>query len=53
MRKNLLIAFLGIWIAVIPFLPIQQGSTQTLALTLAGLAVAILALSSLRESARE
>jgi len=50
MRINLLIAFLGFWVALIPFLPIQRGSTQTLLLSMAGLAIAVLALWSLRES---
>ena len=50
MRTYLLLAFLGIWIAVVPFLPIRCGSTQRLVLLAAGLIVAVIALWSLRET---
>lgn len=45
-----MLAFLGLWIAIVPFLPISCGSTQRLVLLVAGLMVAILALLSLRQT---
>ncbi len=50
MRKYLVLVFLGIWIAVVPFLPINCGSTQRIVLLTAGLLVAVLALWSLRQT---
>jgi len=51
MRKYLLIAFLGIWTAIFPFLPIQCGSTHTAVLVGTGVIITALAFWSLRESA--
>lgn len=48
MRKHLIIAFLGLWIALVPFLPIQCGSTQTSILLVSGLLVALLAFHTFR-----
>lgn len=49
MRRYLLLAFLGIWTALVPFV-LYAGSTQTLVLVVTGLLVAALALWSLRDS---
>ena len=43
MRKDLFIAFLGVWIVVVPFLPISPGSTQTAIFVGSGVLVAVLA----------
>ena len=50
MRKDLFLAFLGFWVVIVPFLPINRGSTQTAMLVLTGLAIMAIALISLRQS---
>ncbi|MEK7576848.1 MAG: hypothetical protein AAB482_04115 [Patescibacteria group bacterium] len=50
MRKYLFIAFLGFWVALVPFLPISCGSTQTAILFVSGLVIMIISVWSLRES---
>lgn len=50
MRKDLFIAFLGFWVAIVPWLPISAGSTQKFTLMLSGLVIAILALWSFNSS---
>jgi hypothetical protein len=50
MRKCLFVAFLGIWVAIVPFLPIQNGSTQTAVLFLSGIIIAAISIWMLRES---
>lgn len=49
MRIYLLIAFLGLWIAVVPFI-FNYGSTQTAVLVVSGLLIALLSIWSLRET---
>ncbi len=53
MRKDLFLAFLGFWVAIVPFLPIHRGSTQTALLVFLGLGIAVLALVSVRRSSDE
>lgn len=50
MRKYLFVAFLGFWVALVPFLPISCGSTQKAVLSLSGLVIAAISVWSLRES---
>lgn len=50
MRKDLFIAFLGVWIAIVPFLPISPGSTQTAIFVGSGALVAALAFWSFAKS---
>ena len=53
MRKYLLIAFLGLWVALFPFLPIQSGSTQKAAMLVVGLVISAIAIWSLRDSTKK
>jgi hypothetical protein len=53
MRKYLVIAFLGAWVALVPFLPIRPGSTQKLLLGTLGGLIVVLALWSLRETTEQ
>lgn len=50
MRKYLFLLFLGVWTAIVPFLPIHRGSTQTAILIGTGILVAVIALLSLRQT---
>lgn len=50
MRKDLFITFLGLWIVVVPLLPISPGSTQTAIVMGSGLLVAVLAFWSFAKS---
>ena len=43
MRKDLFIAFLGVWVGLGAFLPISPGSTQTAIFVGSGVLVAALA----------
>lgn len=53
MRKYLLIAFLGLWVALFPLLPIQCGSTQKAAMLVVGLVIFAIAIWSLRDASRQ
>ncbi|MDA1334534.1 MAG: hypothetical protein O2794_00765 [bacterium] len=50
MRKHLFVAFLGIWVAVLPFLPISYGTTYKSVMIATGLIIAGLSVISLRET---
>ncbi len=49
MRKDLVLAFLGLWVALTPFL-LSCGSTQTATLVMLGLGILLLSVWSFSKS---